>query len=393
MLAKSLLIINGNCYLETDWHMNNDLTKDKVLHDVMKLNEREIAVVLAVLAQHDPSIMINNDKNYLARIMSESFYKEDDFLVLLKNIPSLLVLEKELEWFKTNQRSSIWLHNYFFTSGNLLPNFRPNMNSNFIDNLITGFDCAHYQTVSSNSDSNPTGLNSFPDQQYSFQQSSVATKYSDLAIDMNNVFSKPNNIGNGFATGVTGPYDNRNNYSSAETDNKVVDSIESTPLLSNFNFALEQKSMFIFNAKILYNLIRTTHEYISWIDIKDENQLYWAWNYLNKAGYLIKPQLLLTQNNDDIGAQIYASIDSIDNQHDISYSYSPTAMKKYFISNMRKAWSQKKFRDKKDIESAQDLLLSRVSKKQLMNLSKSYGINTVEMLSIIIDEAYKKSEL
>ena len=151
--------------------------------------------------------------------------------------------------------------------------------------------------------------------------------------------------------------------------------------------------MLILNAKILYNLIRTTHEYTSWIDIRDESQLYWAWNYLDKAGYLIKPQLLLAHNNADVGAQIYASIDSLDNQHDIKYSYSPTAMKKYFISNMRKAWSQKKFRDKKDTDAAQDLLLSKTSKKQLISLSKIYGINAVEMLSSIIDEAYKKSEL
>ena len=56
---------------------------------------------------------------------------------------------------------------------------------------------------------------------------------------------------------------------------------------------------------------------------------------------------------------------------------------------MRKAWSQKKFRDRKDVDAAQDLLLPRATKKQLKELSEAYGANTVDVLCSIIDSAYK----
>ena len=57
---------------------------------------------------------------------------------------------------------------------------------------------------------------------------------------------------------------------------------------------------------------------------------------------------------------------------------------------MRKAWSQKKFRDKTDIEAAQDLLLTRKAKTQLSELSRAYGISSLEMLTNIIDTAHQE---
>lgn len=167
---------------------------------------------------------------------------------------------------------------------------------------------------------------------------------------------------------------------------------EDIHLINFYNFGLEHKLAAINNTKILYNSILTERKYTDWMDINDLDQLYWAVDYLRKAGMLVQNKLFLAQNNEDMFAQICASLDAIDDFHNINYQYTPTVNKKYFISNMRKAWSQKKFRDKKDVEAAQDLLLNRKAKKQLLELSSAYGISSVEMLTNLIDSAYQDAK-
>ena len=96
----------------------------------------------------------------------------------------------------------------------------------------------------------------------------------------------------------------------------------------------------------------------------------------------------MAQNNEDIFAQICASLDAIDNLYNINYQYTPTPNKRFFISNMRKAWSQKKFRDKKDAESAQEYFLTRRHINKLKKLADEYGVSSKEYLQQLIDEAY-----
>lgn len=164
-------------------------------------------------------------------------------------------------------------------------------------------------------------------------------------------------------------------------------------LINQYDFGLEHKITVINNTRFLYHSILTERKYIDWIDISNEEQLYWASDYLRKVGMLVENQWFLAQNNEDIFAQICASLDAIDNLHNMNYQYTPTINKKYFISNMRKAWSQKKFRDKRDIEAAQDLLLSKKAKKQLAELSSAYGISSVEMLTDIINTAHQTANI
>lgn len=305
--------------------------RDKLLRKLSQLTERETATVLLVLQPHNPSIMITRDNHYLTRMIDEIYLEPEDLLVLLNDVKAILVADKDLDWILNSQRVSLWFFNYLSNNNATLPSLQMNILSSYIDNLITAFDCA-----------------------FTFNP------------------------------------DKRQMSLFWEPDSFVIGG---TRLSRTFDFAFGQKLAFLTNAKRLYNSIYTERKNTDWIDIKDEEQLHWALDYLDKTGMLIKPQLFLAENNEDIFAQICATLDTIDNYHDINNPYAPSLNKKYFISSMRKAWSQKKFRDKKDTDAAQDLLLSRVSKKQLMNLSKSYGINAVEMLSIIIDQAYEKSDL
>lgn len=374
--------------------MDSTLYKDDILSKITKLSGRETAAVLTVLRSRNLFIIINNDKDYLAKVINKNGEDIVGISDLLSNIKSVLVSDKDIEWLKSNNRISIWFYNYMFAKGSgILPNFCINNNSSFIDNLIAGFDCAFFQVMLSSP--NPPFLSApnFPIQ-YSVSQSyPIKTKYSHLAIDMNEVLNKPSHTMNNVGVNPTSLNDSTNKQQTPETNHNDIKTETKISILTQFNFAFESKSTFIVNAKILYNFIHTKREYTSWISNEDNNQLYWAWNYLDKAGVLIKPQLFLAQNNEDLFAQICASLDAFDNNHDLNYSYTPSPNKKYFISNMRKAWSQKKFRDKTDIDAAQDLLLTRKAKKQLSELSSAYGISSLEMLTDIIDTAHQNANI
>jgi len=163
---------------------------------------------------------------------------------------------------------------------------------------------------------------------------------------------------------------------------------EQLHIINNYNFGLEYKLTVINDIKRLYHSILTERKYTDWIDINDIDQLYWAVDYLRKAGMLVQNALFLAQDNKDMFAQICASLDAIDNFHDMNYQYTPTANKRFFISNMRKAWSQKKFRDKKDAESAQEYFLTRRHINKLKKLADEYGVSSKEYLQQLIDEAY-----
>lgn len=374
--------------------MDSTLDKNDILSKITKLNGRETAAVLAVLRSRNPSIITNNDNNYLAKVINENGEDIEDISDLLSNIKSVLVSDKDIEWLKSNNRISIWFNNYMFVKGSgFLPNFCVNNNSNFIDNLIAGFDCASFQGMLSNPNPHFSDAYNLPVQHSVSQSHPVKTKYSHLAVDMNEVLNKPSYTMNNVGVSPTSFNDSTNKQQTLENNSNDIKTETKISILTQFNFALESKSTFIVNAKILYNLIHTKREYISWLRTEDNNQLYWAWNYLDKAGVLIKPQLFLAQNNEDLFAQICASLDAFDNNHDLNYSYTPSPNKKYFISNMRKAWSQKKFRDKTDIDAAQDLLLTRKAKKQLSELSSAYGISSLEMLTDIIDTAHQNANI
>jgi len=167
---------------------------------------------------------------------------------------------------------------------------------------------------------------------------------------------------------------------------------EQLHIINNYNFGLEYKLTVINDTKRLYHSILTERKYTDWIDINDIDQLYWAVDYLRKAGMLVQNVLFLAQDNKDTFAQICASLDTIDNFHNMNYQYTPTANKRFFISNMRKAWSQKKFRDKKDAETAQEHFLSRRHMNRLKKLASEYGVSSAEYLQQLIDEAYDSTD-
>lgn len=160
-----------------------------------------------------------------------------------------------------------------------------------------------------------------------------------------------------------------------------------TNAVVGFNFALTNKVNYLNLAKIRYAERKTDRKNINWIDKNNEDQIHWAIDYLKNNNLLLNVNGFLAYTNDDFYDLICASLDTIDTyiEFPINKQYSLSAHKQLIISKMRKAWSQKKFRDKKDVESAQELLLTAEYKNKLNKLAKLYNIDPIRYLKDLID--------
>lgn len=159
---------------------------------------------------------------------------------------------------------------------------------------------------------------------------------------------------------------------------------------------MEQKTDFIAQTKIKYNLNKTSYKNLDWLDKKDELQLLWAKDYLLSQKLLIHSNSFFAESLSELYDQICASMDAIDiNSIGSVDSSKPEYMslgKKDKLRKMRGAWSQKKFRDKKDADSALEHFLTRGHRNRLKELASDDGVSSKEYIQQLIDEAYNSTE-
>ncbi|MGP5515885.1 hypothetical protein, partial [Psychrobacter alimentarius] len=84
--------------------MDSTLGKDDILSKITKLNGRETAIALTVLRPQIPYIIVNNDSNYLAKVIDENGSDIQIVSELLSNIQSVLISDNDIEWLKSNNR-------------------------------------------------------------------------------------------------------------------------------------------------------------------------------------------------------------------------------------------------------------------------------------------------
>ena len=130
--------------------------------------------------------------------------------------------------------------------------------------------------------------------------------------------------------------------------------------------------------------------------MQNEQQVLWAQEHLDSQDLLIKPKGFLTNSLQNVYDQVCASLDAIDTE--LGYNnteYETPGMslgKRDIIRKMRGAWSQKKFRDKKDAESALEYILNRQHINKLKKLANDDEISSAEYLRRLIDKAFVKTE-
>lgn len=156
------------------------------------------------------------------------------------------------------------------------------------------------------------------------------------------------------------------------------------------DYQIEWKKDFMNVAKTLYSNIRTKPQDLEWLNEDSEKQILWAHDYLNNQRQLIESPLFIANNLSCYYAHICASLDILDNLT-TEKPYRTSLYKKDILNKMRGAWSQKKFRDKKDAESAQEYFLSRPYMNKLKKLSEAFGVTSKDYIQQLIDDAYNSN--
>ncbi|OOS23465.1 hypothetical protein [Moraxella pluranimalium] len=148
---------------------------------------------------------------------------------------------------------------------------------------------------------------------------------------------------------------------------------------------------FDLNYKIyLYNKVKKDYEctlqylkHFDWIKKDDENLLNWCLGYLDNKRLLPKYGLTYPDNLADKYDVIMVSIQ-------LTWNYSYYTEYQIFKEKMHKAWTQKKWRDKKDTESALEYILSRKQFLKMLEISDKHKSKPIDVLNNWIDAEYKK---
>lgn len=159
------------------------------------------------------------------------------------------------------------------------------------------------------------------------------------------------------------------------------------------DYQIDRKRAFMNEAKELYSSIRTKPRDLEWLDENNEKQILWAHDYLHNQRQLIENPLFIASHLSCYYAHICASLDVLDiDTHIAGSPYQKSLYKTDILNRMRGAWSQKKFRDKKDAESAQEYFLTRRHMNRLKKLANDDKVSSAEYLQRLIDDAFNKME-
>lgn len=292
----------------------------------MKYSQREVDVILYNWSLVNDEVIYPNDLNYLKGLYT--YCLDNGILVISNNFfqeKVPLVNNELISWFKDDLRAGLFLYTFIHFKHNHLELIARFYND-FLKDLVISIDCVR--------------------------------KSNDLS------------------------------------DNKLFNTI--------------YKKYAIRDAFTFYKRYRTKSKDLSWLNCNNREQLDWAMEYLQKLGLLIQPYNFLPADNKESYIQICASIDALDlhpdsttaikvdnlpNQsfndlHPFHTGYENSEYKEKILNNIRNAWNQKVFRDKKQVKLEKQIKLPYGYNKKLDKIAEAYGKNSVDYLKQILDKEY-----
>lgn len=357
-----------------DRYLNSDAVRLKI----KDLSSRLLYVLMTVVSLDKSQSTSVIGVDYLSRRLAELNIMPEDLDSYIDIAHNHVLEDKAVDWIFKNLRIVLWFGDYLEKNKSqvlspYIVQFQPIVHTTYTDDCLKEFDTCYLLTEeevnnidndrSMNDGRHPRGL-----------------KPRDIAVHL---FDDNTDLPIRPVRRAHDTHSTRNNQNPALDVNKHIQQFE-------------RKSEFINCAKAKYNLCRTPNKYLEWLDEKNEEQLMWAQEYLLSQGLLLQPNSLLIDNLDDVYNQVCASLDIIDTglgYNSIRYETSGMSLeKKDIIRKMRGAWSQKKFRDKKDVESALECILNRRHINKLKKLANDDEISSAEYLRKLIDDAFDKTE-
>ncbi|MBJ7536194.1 hypothetical protein [Marinomonas transparens] len=144
--------------------------------------------------------------------------------------------------------------------------------------------------------------------------------------------------------------------------------------------SLEQQLEAIEFIKSKWKEVRLDNSVINWLDDSNTAQWAWAWSYLQNITQRPLKQAWLPVTTEDQKAAVITTFDLADNQD----------RKALVIDKMKKAWSQKKFREKTSGKKPYSISMTLNTKQKLNALAAEKGLKINEMIEFLIRNEYKK---
>lgn len=163
----------------------------------------------------------------------------------------------------------------------------------------------------------------------------------------------------------------------------VIDLYQNKTRNGQVNFELDYKLDIYYNAKRDYTAASHYLKHFDWIKKDDENLLNWCLDYLDNKRLLPKCGLAYPDNLADKYDVIMVSIQ-------LNWSCFRSIEWRPLKDKMHKAWIQKKWRDKKDAESALEYILSRKQFLKMLEISDKHKSKPIDLLNNWIDAEFEK---
>ncbi|HBN0442150.1 hypothetical protein [Escherichia coli] len=151
--------------------------------------------------------------------------------------------------------------------------------------------------------------------------------------------------------------------------------------------------------ELYHSWVNTFNEFplpFSWIDLDEDENVHWLWNYMYKSYVSCDVQPATSRQMKDFAVATFdcwngwsAEQAGIMNVKDGDFTPGREMSRQEFLVRARNSWIQKRHRDKKSKDSS-GIKLTAQSKKKLMSLHKATGIEPNVLLKSFIDEAWKK---
>lgn len=157
---------------------------------------------------------------------------------------------------------------------------------------------------------------------------------------------------------------------------------------SPIHFSLERKRKLYKDIKLDYEITSGyLRRNLDWIKKDDEDLLNWCLDYLGKKRLLPRYGLTYSDSLADKYDVIMISIQLDVLEQILRYHLRPHSS---LGDKMHKAWIQKKWRDKKDTESALEYILSRKQFLKMLEIADKRNSKPIDLLNDWIDAEYKK---
>lgn len=311
--------------------------KKSILNELNRLNKRQVNFILQIIKfEFNWQITVPNNRDYL--IAKRRFLElTDDYTKELIDIAKISLVDSDcFSWFEHNLRTTLWVYSYlnrFQTFGEL-----KQTHLTLSEGLIFSIDLNIVSTY--------------------YPKTYIPLQPQLFQIQMKQIYQ-----------------------------------------YRYWDFDTSGKAEKLQDLKISYKKYMLSFNEIKWLNQQNEEQIYWAEEYLQKHNVFINSSIFIADSIKQKYQQILASLDFL------AFSLYPNSYNglieqvdskpavSMFLNKMRKAWSQKKFRDKKEKKSAFEILFSNKTKKKLKAYAEESNQDVISFLNIIIDEKLKEKRM